>query len=57
MGAHAVVPQAVMSVNLVWDISLCHQHQVIVPNMHNLDGLEEAKAPAVPDIVHSKVEP
>ena len=53
--AHNVVPQAAVEVNRVQDIHLCQKHQVVVTELNCPDGLVEAKATAVPDIVSSEV--
>ena len=46
-----------MAVCLVRDIFFHQQNQVIVVDLHVLDSLGEAKAPAVLDVVSSKVDP
>ena len=46
-----------MAVLLVRDICLRQHHQVIVTKLHDLDGLIEAEAASVPDILRSEVDP
>ena len=46
-----------MAVHLIGGIFLCQQHQVAVVELHGPDGLGETKTLAVPDVVHSKVDP
>ena len=45
-----------MAVNLIHNIHLRQKNKVIIPEMHVPDGLGEAEAPAVLDIIRSKVE-
>ena len=44
-----------MGVYHVHNFRLRQKNQVIFPELHGPDGLEEAKATAIPDIVHSKI--
>ena len=45
-----------MAVHLIHNIHLRQQNKVIIPEMQVLDGLGEAEAPDVPDIVCPKVD-
>ena len=45
-----------MVIRLVQNIRIRQKHQVVVPKLHDLDGLGEDKSTDVPDIVRSKVE-
>ena len=51
------VSQAVKAVRLVRDLCIHQHHQVVVAELHVTDFLGEAKAPAVPDVLRSEVDP
>ena len=55
LGAHNVVPHVDVAVNHVQNLCLLQNHQVVVPDLHSLYGLGEAKDTPVPDIVSCKV--
>ena len=46
-----------MAIFLVHYLRFCHQHQVVLSNLHGPDGLGEAESLAILDVVHLEIEP
>ena len=46
-----------MTVHHIWDIRLCQEHEVVFTLLDGIDCLWEAEAAAIPNIIHTHVDP
>ena len=47
--------RSVVTIYIIGDIGFCHNHHIVIADLYFPNGLGEAKALDVEDVVHTKV--